>query len=77
MALRRPSVEWLLLARKSRVRPSPAGLLTGGPAEIAGGVPGLPPLTHQRHWLCTAAMVLVPVSAPYQSTRLSRYNAVP
>jgi hypothetical protein len=21
-------------------------------------------LTHQRHWLCTAAMVLMPVSAP-------------
>jgi hypothetical protein len=27
-------------------------------------------MTHQRHWLCTAAMVLMPVS-PYQSTRLS------
>jgi hypothetical protein len=25
---------------------------------------GCPLLTQQRHWLCTAAMVLMPVSAP-------------
>jgi hypothetical protein len=23
-----------------------------------------PLMTHQRHWLCTAAIVLMPVSAP-------------
>jgi ABC transporter substrate binding protein len=34
-------------------------------------------MTHLRHWLCTAAMVLMPGFSPYQSTRLSRYNAVP
>jgi hypothetical protein len=34
-------------------------------------------MTHKRHWLCTAAMVLMPGLSPYQSTRLSRYNATP
>ena len=44
-----------------------------------GPRPRLPPtlMTHLRHWLCTAAMVLMPGFSPYQSTRLSRYNAVP
>jgi hypothetical protein len=30
-----------------------------------------PYMTHQRHWLCTAAMVLTTRFEPYQSTRLS------
>jgi hypothetical protein len=25
-----------------------------------------PLMTHKRHWLCTAAMVLMPVSAPFK-----------
>jgi hypothetical protein len=32
-------------------------------------------MTHLRHWQCTAAMVLMPVSAPIK-VRLSRYNPV-
>ena len=32
-------------------------------------------MTQQRHWLCTAAMVLMPGLSPIQSTRLSQYNA--
>jgi hypothetical protein len=34
-------------------------------------------MTLNRPWLCTAAMVLMPGFEPYQSTRLSRYNAGP
>jgi hypothetical protein len=52
-------------------------LAAARPTVSAQGPPARGPLalTHQRHWLCTAAMVLMSVS-PYQSTRLSRYNAV-
>jgi putative tryptophan/tyrosine transport system substrate-binding protein len=41
------------------------------------GWPRLPStlMTLKRHWMCTATMVLMPISAPYQSARLSRYNA--
>jgi hypothetical protein len=31
-------------------------------------------MTHQRHWLCTAAMLFDAGFGPYRSTRLSRYN---
>jgi hypothetical protein len=34
-------------------------------------------MTHLRHWLCTAAMGFDARFEPYQSTRLSRYNAGP
>src|SRR5260370_33765883 len=34
-------------------------------------------LTHQRHWLCTAANGFDADFSPYQSTRLNRYNAAP
>jgi hypothetical protein len=33
-------------------------------------------LTHKRHLPCTAAIALKPVSGPYQSTQLNRYDAV-
>src|SRR5258706_10855956 len=43
--------------------------------RVGRGDPAL--LTHLGHWLCTAAMVLMPGLRPYQSTRLNRYNAGP
>jgi hypothetical protein len=46
----------------------------GGIADKQGQIAYLPPqrLTQSGHWLCTAAMVLMLVSAPYRRTRLSR-----
>jgi hypothetical protein len=35
-------------------------------ADNGGFWPVCPLLTQQRHWLCTAAMVLMPVSAPIE-----------
>jgi len=29
-------------------------------------LPPCPLLTHERHWLCTAAMVLIPFSGPIE-----------
>jgi hypothetical protein len=31
-------------------------------------------LTQQRHWLCNAAMILMPVSAPYPNIRAEGFR---
>jgi hypothetical protein len=35
-------------------------------------VTACPRMTQLRHWLCTAATVLMAVSSPYQSAHLNR-----
>jgi hypothetical protein len=53
------------LSRDGHYRPFPWG--TGCPLLVEANIGVLEAsrvLTHQRHWLCTAAIVLMPVSAP-------------
>ena len=43
--------------------------VTRVPTAIKSGfwaAPACPLMTHKRHWLCNAAMVLMPVSAPFK-----------
>ena len=71
------AVRWSLLALNGQTdRAGFVGYWTNNGQRAAQASIDTQRLTHKRHWLCTAAMVLMPVSAPIKVLSLSRYNAV-